>query len=162
MTANLKSWRISPAVYILTAFSLLNTWSYQLVAAARRIAARLPPKTGPEPTHKLERRARYVPYSVLQIAKKDGCGQTRSSTLPAQISKVEESFGNGREGCSIRGIATPSMDPEHPIRRTSPPHHKTSQTACRYIFIASTEQAPLTMDPVPPQFACLSGIISSY
>lgn len=67
-------WRTSPAVYILTAFSLLNTWSYQLVATR----GRLPPKTGPEPSRKeacwieavadkLEKRARNVAYRVLQI-----------------------------------------------------------------------------------------------
>lgn len=33
-----RHWKISPAVYIPTAFSLLNTWSYQLVATNLRIA----------------------------------------------------------------------------------------------------------------------------
>lgn len=43
-------WKIYPAVYIPTAFSLLNPWSYQLVAANLIIAGRLPPEDGPEPT----------------------------------------------------------------------------------------------------------------
>lgn len=153
ITANLKSWKISPAVYILTAFSLLNTWSYQIVAAARKIAGRLPPKTVPEPTRKeacwieavadkLEKRARNVAYRVLQLQ----IGWVRTNEVnmyvnphSANFSQVESTSameywkwaGRMLDPWNSMEQLTPSMDPEHPrigrIRHTSPPIHGVPQ-----------------------------------